>query len=68
VGIRGKNCVAVCIEKKVDDRMIDPSTVSNIFRVTPEVGVMMTGREADGRAWITKLKKEAYDFLNENGF
>lgn len=48
--------------------MIDPNTVTNIFRVTPEVGVMMTGREADGRAWITKLKKEAYDFLNDNGF
>ena len=29
---------------------------------------MMTGREADGRAWITRLKKEAYDFLNDNGF
>ena len=28
----------------------------------------MTGREADGRAWITRLKKEAYDFLNDNGF
>lgn len=44
LGIRGRNCVVVCTEKKVTDRMIDPDTVTNIYRITPHVGVMMTGR------------------------
>ncbi len=67
VGVRGKDTVVVCIEKKVTDPLIDPSSVTNIFRITPKVGVMVTGREADGRAWVSKLRQEAYDFLGDNG-
>ena len=35
VGVRGKDTVVVCIEKKVTDPLIDPSSVTNIFRITP---------------------------------
>lgn len=67
LAIRGKNSVVVCIEKKVDDRLIDPSSVTNILRITPQIGVMITGRESDGRSWVTRLKQEAFEYLQENG-
>lgn len=35
IGLRSKNCVVVCTEKKIDDNLIDSSTITNIFRVTP---------------------------------
>lgn len=59
--------MVVCTEKKVDDPLIDPSSVTNIFRITPQIGVLVTGREADGRAWIQRLRKESYDYLSKNG-
>ncbi len=68
IGVRGKESVVVVIEKKVGDRLIDPNSVTNIFRITPHIGVMATGREADGRAWVARLRQEAFEFLQENGF
>lgn len=67
LGIRGRNCVVVCTEKKVTDRMIDPDTVTNIYRITPNTGVMMTGRQSDGQAWIYRLKNEAFKYFEKNG-
>lgn len=65
--MRSDNCVVVCTEKKVDDALIDASTITNIFRITPQIGVLVTGREADGRAWVQRLRKEAFDYLSKNG-
>jgi 20S proteasome subunit alpha 1 len=67
LGIRGKSSVVVCIQKKVDDRLIDPSSVTNIHRITPNIGVMVTGLESDGRSWVMRLKQEAFEYLKENG-
>lgn len=67
LAIRGKDSVVVAIQKKVDDRLIDPSSVTNILRITPQIGVMITGRESDGRSWVTRLKQEAFEYLQENG-
>ena len=67
VGVRGQNTVAVCIEKKIDDRLIDPTTVTNIYKVTPQIGCLCTGRESDGRAWISRLRQEAFKYMEEIG-
>ena len=67
IGVRGRDCVAVCIEKKIDDRMIDPASITHIHRITSEVGCLVTGRESDGRAWISRLRHEAFKYLEENG-
>ena len=52
LALRSNHGVVVVTEKKVDDPLIDPSSVTNIFRITPTVGILVTGREADGRAWV----------------
>ena len=35
IGVKGKNCVVVCTEKRVSDRFVDPDSVTNIHRITP---------------------------------
>jgi 20S proteasome subunit alpha 1 len=67
IGVRGANAVAVVTEKRVADRMVDPESVTNIFRITPHVGCLVTGRESDGRAWVSRLRQESFDYLQQNG-
>ena len=67
LAIRGSDSVVFVCEKKVDDLMIDPSTVSNLYMITPQIGALATGREADGRAWVMRLRQEAFEFMKENG-
>ena len=67
IGVRGASSVVVVTEKRVGDRMIEPESVTNIFRITPSVGCLVTGREPDGRAWVSRLRQEAFEYLQDNG-
>lgn len=67
VGVRGRDCVVLCTEKKVGDRMMDPASVTALHRLTAGVGCLATGREADGRAWVARLRQEAFEHQQQNG-
>lgn len=67
IAIKGKNCVVAVTEKRIGDRMIDPSTVTNLHMITPQIGCLITGRETDGRSWVSRLRQEAFDYLEKNG-
>ena len=44
IGIRGKNCCVIAIEKKVEDTLIKASSLTRMFQITPRCGCVMTGR------------------------
>ena len=67
LALKGADSVAMITQKKVTDLMIDPSTVTNLYNITPEIGCLVTGREADGRSWMLRLRQEAFDYLQDNG-
>ena len=50
------------------DKLIDPSSVSHIFKISPGVGCVMTGSIADARAAATRARSEAGDFRYKNGY
>jgi 20S proteasome subunit alpha 1 len=50
------------------DKLIDPSSVSHIFQLSPSVGCVMTGSIADARAFAQRAQGEAAEFKYKYGY
>lgn len=50
------------------DKLIDPSSVSHIFKLSPSVGCVMTGSIADARASVNRARGEAAEFRYKYGY
>ncbi|RKO97944.1 hypothetical protein CXG81DRAFT_29642 [Caulochytrium protostelioides] len=68
VAVRGSDCSVVCTKKKVPDKLIDPSTINHVFQITPKLGCVMTGNEADARDQVVRARSEAADFRYKYGY
>lgn len=52
----------------MQDKLIDPRTVTHLFRISPSVGCVMTGSIADARASVTRAQSEAAEFKYKYGY
>lgn len=43
IAVRGKDCVVGVTQKKVPDKLLDPSSMTHMFNVTQNIGVVATG-------------------------
>jgi len=68
VAIRGKDSVCVVTQKKVPDRLMEPSSVTHLFKLTQKVGCCVTGPMADSKSMVQRARYEAGKWAFDNGY
>lgn len=68
VAVRGTDSVVVCTQKKVPDKLIVKDSVTNIFKITDTIGVIVTGSVTDAKSLITFYRMKAAEFKFKNGY
>jgi len=68
MGVKGKDSVAFVTKKKTTDKLVDQSSVTSIYKITPKVGCIVTGLAPDARAQVQRTRYEAHEFRFEYGY
>ena len=68
VGVRGADSVVVLTQRKVPDKLHDPDSVTNMYHITDNIGLVMTGMVGDARSSVSRLRNEAAEFKFNYGY
>eukprot|EP01054_Gregarina_sp_Poly1_P002724 Gregarina_sp_Poly_1__2723@NODE_1750_length_3408_cov_354_567495_g1146_i0_p2_GENE_NODE_1750_length_3408_cov_354_567495_g1146_i0NODE_1750_length_3408_cov_354_567495_g1146_i0_p2_ORF_typecomplete_len253_score25_41Proteasome/PF00227_26/1_3e30Proteasome_A_N/PF10584_9/1_5e13Helicase_C_3/PF13625_6/1e04Helicase_C_3/PF13625_6/0_12_NODE_1750_length_3408_cov_354_567495_g1146_i024263184 len=72
VALKGKQCAVIVGQKKVSsqalrqDKLLDTSSLSSLYHVTPRIGGAFVGLPADCRSMVFRAREKANEFEHEN--
>lgn len=68
LAVCGKNSVVLISQKKIADKLLDPATVSYMFKITPSIGLVASGSIADARSQALRARSESAEFKYKYGY
>lgn len=68
IAVRGRDCVAAVAQKKVPDKLIDPSSVTCMYRLGDRVGAAAVGAMTDARMVAARTRNMAAEFKFDYGY
>ncbi|GMM29982.1 proteasome core particle subunit alpha 1 [Martiniozyma asiatica (nom. inval.)] len=68
LALKGLNAAVIVNQKKVSDKLIDPSSYSFIFPINKHVGMLATGSIADARSLATRARSESAEYKYKYGY
>lgn len=68
VAVRGSDSAVVVTQKKVPDKLLDPTSITHVFKITEKIGCVMTGLITDSKAQVQRARQEASEFRFKYGY
>ena len=62
IGIRGKDCVVLGVEKKAELKLQDPRTIKKILQIDKHVTMTFAGLQADAKVLANKARLESQSY------
>lgn len=68
IAVRGADTVCAVTQKKVPDKLIDPSSVTSMYRLSENHGCVATGVRTDAKMMVQRTRQEAAKFKFEYAY
>lgn len=68
VGWINDDCAVLVSQKKVESKLQDPASFSNLFKISKYIGMLIMGYQSDCRTIVFQARKFASEFFYQNGY